>query len=224
VIRETLVLAALAYFIHYLRQEKKINALKQAKLEMDLNYLKAQLQPHFFFNTLNNIYSLAQASSAETAPMIEKLSGMMRYIIYETSHSKVLLQKEISFLQNYIDVESVRYGNRISIRFDSQVMNKDALIEPLLLLPFIENTFKHGAQQETGKGFIEIVICLDGAELILETKNSKPVLPNVQNGPSGIGLKNVKERLELLYPDKHKLVINDEEKVYALFLSIQLNE
>ncbi len=223
VINQTLAFTALAYFINYTKQEEKMNALKQAKLETDLNFLKAQIQPHFFFNTLNNIYSLAQQRSELTASLVEKLSLMMRYIIYDTSGQKVLLQSEIDFLRSYVDVESIRYGSNIAINFETQGITAYALIEPLLLLPFIENMFKHGIQNETGKGFIEIVICLSGNELTMETRNSKPALLPGETDVSGIGMTNASKRLELLYPGKHSLTAKDSERKYEVFLTLQLS-
>ena len=177
VLNQTLVFAALAYFVNFSLQEEKLNAVTQAKLQSDLNYLRAQVQPHFFFNTLNNIYSLAQQQSADTAPLVAKLAEMMRYVIYETARPVVPLLKEIEFLKNYVDIQSVRFNKEIKISFQSQGINETAYIEPMLLLPFIENIFKHGLQEEAGKGFAEIIICLEGNELMLEARNSKPGAP-----------------------------------------------
>ncbi|MBL7701602.1 MAG: sensor histidine kinase [Ferruginibacter sp.] len=222
IINETLVFTALAYFISYAKQEERMNVIKQAKLQADLNYLKAQVQPHFFFNTLNNIYSLALQQSPQTAPLVERLSGMMRYVIYETTNQKVALQKEIDFLKNYVDVETVRYNKNITASFEVQGVHGKAGIEPLLLLPFIENMFKHGARHETGRGFIEIIICLTGNELTLQTKNSKPAVAAKQE-EKGLGLENVKQRLELLYAGTYNLSIQDEGSYFEVILTLQLN-
>ncbi len=222
VINQTLVFAALAYFINYAKQEERINALKQAKLQADLNYLKAQVQPHFFFNTLNNIYSLALQQSAATAPLVARLSEMMRYVIYETTNEKVSLKKEIDFLKNYLEIESVRYNENITISFDVQGINEKTCIEPLLLLPIIENMFKHGVQHETGKGFIDIIICLAGNELTLQARNSKPSVTQKKTEEKGVGLDNVKKRLELLYPGKFNLAIQEDASYYEVLLTLQL--
>jgi len=222
VIDQTLIFTALAFFINYAKQEERMNALKQAKLQSDLDQLKAQVQPHFFFNTLNNVYSLALQRSESTAPLVARLSDMMRYVIYETVNSKVSLKKEVDFLKNYVAVESVRYNETIMISFDTQGINDNATIEPLLLLPIIENMFKHGVQHATGKGFIEIVVCLTGNELMLQAKNSKPEIKIKSAGDPGIGLANVKKRLQLLYPGKHSLKIQDDEYHYELLLTLQL--
>ncbi|MFM9910498.1 MAG: sensor histidine kinase [Chitinophagaceae bacterium] len=225
IIQQTLVFIALAYFINYTKQEIKLKALKQAKLESDLNYLKAQLQPHFFFNTLNNIYSLAQQQSADTAPLVSKLSEMMRYIIYETSHSKVTLKKEIEFLQNYVEVQSIRYNKNIRIQFDTQGITEIASIEPLLLLPFVENAFKHGIEEEAISGFVTIVIMLAGNELIVQISNSKPgkSLREGLNGAGGLGLQNARQRLDLLYPEKYHLTIKDTTSQFEIVLTLYLS-
>jgi Histidine kinase len=223
IINQTLVFAALAYFINYAKQEERMNALKQARLQADLDYLKAQVQPHFFFNTLNNIYSLALQQSAATAPLVARLSDMMRYVIYETTNQKVSLKKEIQFLENYVDIESVRYTENIKISLDAQGIKEQAMIEPLLLLPLIENMFKHGVQHETGKGFIEIIICLTENELTLQARNSKPSVNIQQTGEKGLGLSNVQKRLQLLYPGKFNLAIREDASSYEVLLTLQLN-
>ncbi|MBX2925790.1 MAG: sensor histidine kinase [Chitinophagaceae bacterium] len=223
VIRETLVLTAQAYFIHFIKHEKKMNALRQAKLETDLNYLKAQIQPHFFFNTLNNIYSLAQQQSSQTAELVAQLSHLMRYVIYETNQSKVPLSKEAGFLKNYVAVESVRYNEKIAVLFDTQGISESASIEPLLLLPFVENVFKHGLQEETQQGFAEIIICLNESQLIFETYNSKPEAKQNNSNHKGIGIENTIKRLNLLYPEKYSLHINDSDTAYKLILTMELS-
>ncbi len=223
VTNQALVFAALAYFTHFGRQEEKMNALKRAKLESDLNYLKAQVQPHFFFNTLNNIYSLAQQRSSETAPMVAKLADMMRYVIYETANQKVSLKNEIEFLRNYVSIEAIRYDAKIAVSFDVRGIEEGVMIEPLLLLPFVENVFKHGISNEMDAGFAEIVIVFNDGQLTLQTRNSKPAVKERNSNTAGIGMKNVTERLRLLYPGKHDLVVNDEEKKYEVIFTVQLN-
>lgn len=219
---ELFQLSALGYYIHYEKQAKQIRELKRIQTETDLQYLKAQLQPHFFFNTLNNIYSLALQRSELTAPLVAKLSDMMRYVLYETEQARVTLAKEIAFLSNYIDVQSVRYNKKIDIRFDTQGITDAVMIEPLLLLPFIENAFKHGTEEEVGEGFIEIIISLAGEELTLSVTNSRSTKTKAAES-SGIGILNTGKRLQLLYPDKHTLTIRQTEADYTVLLSIILS-
>ncbi|WP_316817795.1 sensor histidine kinase [Pedobacter nyackensis] len=220
--REFLVLSALAYFIRSAKQDRLIDQLGKQQLNAELTYLKAQVQPHFFFNTLNNIYSLTLQQSAKAAPLVAKHADIMRYILYLASEPTITLQKEVDFLRDYIGVEAVKYPERIRIDFEVQGIDQTTIIEPLLLLPFIENTFKHGIKEETDEGFVLVILSLVGRELSLEVSNSKSA-SSVNNGHSGIGLKNIRKRLELLYPQRHSLIIKDETDTYTVFLTLTLN-
>lgn len=218
---ELIKITALAYFIHYDKQGKEVQQLKQLQTEADLDYLKAQLQPHFFFNTLNNIYSLALQQSPHTAPLVSRLSDMMRYVLYEGTKPQQSLSREIAFLQDYIAAHSVRYNDKISIVFDTQGVTDDAMIAPLLLLPFVENAFKHGIAEETDRGFIEIVVVLQERELTLSVKNSLPKATEHSN--TGLGLENTRKRLALLYPGQHSLKCSDNGSVYEVVLTVNLH-
>lgn len=219
---QILQMAALAYFIDYDKQQKQLHAIKQAQLESEMQQLKMQLQPHFFFNTLNNIYSLAQEQSQLTAPLVARLSELMRYVLYDARRSGQLLKNEVRFLEDYVAIESVRYNNRIRILFDTQGIDETTVIEPLLLLPFVENAFKHGVADETGEGFVECIICLQGKELTLSVNNS--IAKKAGNTTHiGIGMENAAKRLALLYPDKHALTVKETGDTYSVFLTIILN-
>lgn len=220
-LREFLAIGSLAYFVHSARQQEQMKVLKEQQLMTELNYLKAQLQPHFFFNTLNNIYALALRQSKETAPLVATLSEMMRYILYESNRGLVLLKKEIGFINNYVEVEHIRYRSVIQITFDAQGIDEHTLISPLLLLPLIENAFKHGVQEETSSGFVQIVICQTETELILEVNNSIALSTIKRTG--GIGLTNLKKRLEILYPGNYKLDIKNDGKIYQVLLTLLIN-
>lgn len=213
-------LLGLAFFIRTLHHKDEIKLIKEQQLYSELNYLKAQLHPHFFFNTLNNIYALALKQSVETAPMIARLGEMMRYILYEASRPAVLLVREIEFLSNYVAVEQIRHQQNVVIDFDVQGVSSTYRIEPLLLLPFVENAFKHGLEQEIGNGYVNIIICQTEKELLLEVINSKP---NVRSSKTlkGIGISNVTRRLDLLYRDQYQLATYDEEKQYRITLTLQ---
>lgn len=221
-LKELFLMAGLAYFIHYKEQQEKIASMKALQLQSELNNLKVQLQPHFFFNTLNNIYSLALNKSEKTALIVAQLAEMMRYVLYKTNKDKVSLEKEVAFLQNYISVQSIRYDSRFAINFDTQGISQTALIEPLLLLPYIENTFKHGLEGEVTNGFIDIVICLNEHELTLSTTNKKTISTHEKNKARGIGMKNTEKRLALLYPDRHNITIEESDDIYKLTLTIFL--
>lgn len=219
--RELILLSALAYFIRSSKLDRQIASIQKEKLQSELKYLKVQLQPHFFFNTLNNIYALTLGKSAEAAALIAKLSEMMRYILYESSSQAVPLEKELLFLKNYVEVERVRHSEKIDIRFETQGIKDNAKIEPLLLLPLIENTFKHGIREEIDKGYIRIIISLVGSELSVEITNSKPNTPIVKKS-KGVGLQNIKERLEMLYPGNFKIEVRDDATYYEVRLTLNI--
>jgi two-component system LytT family sensor kinase len=213
-------ISALAYFVRSTKQDEQMQQLKEQQLATELNYLKAQLHPHFFFNTMNNIYSLALKNSKHTAPLVAKLADMMRYILYEADQQKVPLTKEIQFLSNYIKVEQIRHPKNIQIEFDVQGTTENIDMEPLLLLPFIENAFKHGLQEETGEGFVNIVICKTEQELLLQVINSYPTAKHETE--KGIGLQNAGKRLALLYPGKYQLSVKANEATYEVNLTLQI--
>lgn len=209
----------LAYFIHSAKQNEQLKALKEQQLISELTYLKSQLQPHFFFNTLNNIYSLALKQDKGTAPLVAKLAEMMRYILYKADQELVALQDEINFISNYVEVEHIRYRTAITINFEVQGIDTGNEISPLLLLPFIENAFKHGVQEEEKNGFVEIVICKMEDELTLEVKNS---IAKTKERSGGIVLANVKKRLSILYPDKHNLEIQNNGETFEVSLTLKI--
>jgi sensor histidine kinase YesM len=220
-LRELIVLAALAYFIRSASQDKEIGDMKEQQLQSELNYLKVQLQPHFFFNTLNNIYALTLQQSAKAAPLVAKHAEMMRYILYESERKTVNLKKEVDFLKNYIEVEAMRHSDQFDITFETQGINEQALIEPLLLLPFVENAFKHGLREERFVGYVQVIISLVGNELFIEINNSKPATEKCQ--ARGIGLQNAARRLDILYPNRYSLDVENKSNSYELRLTLILN-
>lgn len=209
-----------AFLLRSLQQDEQLKVLKEQQLIAELTYLKAQLQPHFFFNTLNNIYALALKQSKDTAPLVAKLSEMMRYILYQSDQKMVLLKDEIAFIRNYVEVENIRYRSAIKINLEIQCIDNQSAISPLLLLPFIENAFKHGIAEEVATGFVTIVICKNEDELTMEVSNSIAVQQEAKNG--GIGLVNVEKRLEILYPDQYQLSIQNDGKVYQVSLTLTM--
>lgn len=221
-ITNLLSVTAVAFFTQVLRKERQVQQLQQQQLRMELDALKAQLHPHFFFNTLNNIYSLALQRSAATAPVVNKLAAMMRYMLYLSDASAVPVQQEIDFISNYISLEQLRHDDNVHISFDFQGKAEGVTIAPFLLLPFVENAFKHGIDNETGNGFTEIVIVTEPGELTMTVKNSKPQFATDTVNHKGVGLSNVQKRLALLHPDKHKLLITDTEHQYSVYLNLSL--
>lgn len=209
-----------AFLIRSLQQDEQLKVLKEQQLMAELTYLKAQLQPHFFFNTLNNIYALALKQSKDTAPLVAKLSEMMRYILYQSDQKRVLLKDEIAFIRNYVEVENIRYRSAITINLDIQGIDGQSTISPLLLLPFVENAFKHGVAEEITSGFITLIICKNEDELTMEVSNSIAAQSEIKSG--GIGLANVVKRLEILYPGQYQLTNQNDGKVYQVSLTLTM--
>ncbi|MFV8325250.1 sensor histidine kinase [Flavobacterium sp. ZS1P14] len=195
------------------------------KLTTELKYLKAQINPHFLFNTLNMAFASAIKSNDEaTADIIEKLSGLMRYVLYESNEDKVILEKELYYIDNYINLQLQRLSPEIAdqVKYEVKGNYQNLRIAPMILVPFIENVFKHGVML-TKKPEMSISLSLSSTTLILETKNLKNNgTIGTDTAHSGIGMKNVKERLLLLYPSLHKLEINNEEHFFQVRLEIQL--
>lgn len=220
VMREILTICALVYFRYSLQQKELLRQLKEEKLSSELNYLKAQLQPHFFFNTLNNIYGQALNGSPDTAPTVAKLAEIMRYILYQSQQDKVPLVKEIEFLESYVDIEKIRHYQHVQIQFHVQNNHPDVQIAPLLLLPFVENAFKHGTGNAIGSAFVHITLHNSEESLNFRVKNSKPGAKPADK-QSGIGLVNTRKRLSLLYPQQHELTITDENDYFDINLLIK---
>ncbi|MBN2275589.1 MAG: histidine kinase [Bacteroidales bacterium] len=185
--------------------DKKRKEIENEKLSTELNLLKSQVNPHFFFNTLNNIYSLAIQKSEKTSEAIVKLSQLMRYVIYDTDKDKVPLSKEIEYIRNYIELEQLRLHDNVEIKFIVDGNVQDKLIEPLLLLPFIENAFKHGIDYHNSC-VISIRISVFNSRLILCVENPLPGKSDKKlQKKQGIGRYNAERRLQLLYGDKYSL-------------------
>lgn len=202
----------------YERQQAAL-VLEKEKANAELQMLKAQLHPHFLFNTLNNIYSYTQEVSEKASGMIMGLSQLLRYILYDCSNPLVPLEKELKMIQDYFKLESARYDQSLDLSIQMP-KTSDHLITPLMLLPFIENAFKHGASQVTDHPWISLAVCINNHELSMKLINGKPITGKKLS--PGIGIVNVRKRLELLYPGQHELVINDEKEMYIVNLKIAL--
>jgi hypothetical protein len=207
------------------KNQHHLYSLETEKLKLELNHLKSQVQPHFFFNTLNNMYSLSVQSSPKTPQMITDLSGIMRYVLYETRNEKVSLQQEVDFIKSYINLENLRHDKSDIIDFSIQGNVEEVDIEPLLFLPLIENTFKHALHKNISDKWVKMALSVDETELIFQTTNPKTAV-NESNIKSqgGIGLKNVMQRLKLLYPNKHELIIHDDNDSFTVTLVILYND
>lgn len=210
---------ALKFSVDWFLNERVQRDLENQRLSAELAFLKSQINPHFLFNSLNSIYSLAYQKSDTAPEAILKLSEIMRYMLYESNDNKVDLAKELQYLQNYIDLQKIRFGNKAFVDFKITGEVGDQKIVPLLLIAFIENAFKHGVANDPAAP-ICLRINLDGTHLHFFMENRKHMLNRDTEG--GIGLNNVQRRLELLYAGKYNLTIQDEANTYTCELSLVL--
>ena len=205
------------------RREQANQQLIRETLTISLQVLKAQIHPHFLFNTLNNLYSLTLKQSPSAPDMVLKLSGLLHYMIHECAASVVPLTQEIQFLRNYIELEKMRYGPRLHVHSAIGGNIDTQQIEPLLLIPFVENAFKHGSAKQIGDTRIEFILTVADNYLAFRVDNSIDQLPPTQSDKaSGIGLTNVRKRLALLYPKAHSLIIRPELGRFSVELSLHL--
>ena len=205
----------------YLKEQRNLQ-LQKENTEAQLQLLKAQVHPHFLFNTMNNIYSFTQPSSPIAAKLVAGLSDMLRYMLYEGEKATVPLVRELAMLQDYIMLEQVRYGNKLDVHIDITKNTSELFITPLILLPFVENCFKHGASNMIEQPWINLHIDVDDDYMMMKLLNGKAVGFEAKKTGSGIGLENVRRRLALLYPGKHALKIANEEDVFIVDLKIKL--
>jgi LytS/YehU family sensor histidine kinase len=190
-------------------------------LETELKFLRAQIQPHFFFNTLNNIYSLTLKKSDEAPEVVLKLSDLMSYMLYESTAPLVPLAKEIDYLHNYLDIEQLRFGNRITIHFTIEGNTTGVQIPPMILILFLENSFKHGVKNTISHILLRIRLKVEADHLFFHVENPAPEEEKDVNA-KGIGLQNVRRRLDLLYGDRYTLEIREANKVFAVILKMPL--
>ena len=201
--------------------KQRLLKLNEQKKTAELTALKNQLNPHFLFNTLNNLYALALKKSDDTTKVIQKLSNILDYILYSCNDEYVTLDKEIDLIENYLSLEKIRYGDRVKISFSNTVTGKEK-IAPLLLLTFIENAFKHGVTQEINQASIQIHISKKEEHLIFKVENSKPIGVIANESKDSIGLKNIKKQLELLYPKAYDLIIENKSDSYSANLKLNI--
>ena len=224
----TFLLTILSSLIHFAKRWVKLKDVEldfkeeqRQRLEAELKTLKAQINPHFLFNSLNNIYSLSLDKSDLAPEMILKLSDLMSYIIYDAREEFVPLKKELEFIENHIDLERIRVNNRVDTSFESDENLWQYNIAPLLFTPFIENAFKYVSAQGNQKAFINIKLSENNNELHFFIENSaEEELTTFEHNNHGIGIENVKKSLKLIYPDKHKLEIEHSSTKFSISLKI----
>lgn len=206
----------------YLRIKKNMDQIIIEKNNAERSYLKSQINPHFLFNTFNSIYSLAIKENADlTANGMLMLSGMMRYVVTESSEDFVPLEKEINYINDFIELQKLRLDKGIRLNYKVEGNTDDKQIAPLMLIPFIENAFKHGVNPDEDSA-IDILISILDDELILKVVNNKVLMNHDMDEKLGFGIENTKNRLNLIYPNKHSLMIEETNSTYQVFLKISL--
>lgn len=229
--REVYSLLTGTYFIVFLsvaiklvefwyREQGRKHAALRDKVEAELKLLKSQIHPHFLFNTLNNIYSLALQKSDRAPEAVLKLSGLLDYLIYQGEAEKVSLKKETDFIHHYLELENLRYGERLSIDFQTSGDPDGVRLAPLLLIPLVENAFKHGISKSREKQQLKIKLDIRGRNMEFYIENSIPRKPGDDPG-GGMGLENLRKRLNLMYPGRHSLEIRDDGKTYIALLKLE---
>ena len=208
----------------YFRSQEDADILSQIEkhaLERQLQYLKYQVNPHFLMNTLNNIHALVDIDPERAKTSIVELSKLMRYVLYEGNNRLTPLSREVQFLRNYVQLMSMRYTGNVSISLDVPEVLPDSMLPPLLLVIFVENAFKHGISYRT-KSFVEISLQPHGDRLLFSCRNSRQQKPQDENMKGGVGLSNVRRRLDLLFPGNYTLDIKEQEDTYTVCLDIPL--
>ena len=220
-------LGTMIYFIRKWAEQQRINEkLMKEKVAAELSLLKSQVQPHFIFNTLNNIYMLSLKSSPLTSEMIYRLSSLLSYMLYDSKRHFIEIEKEIEYIKNYINLEKIRYNERLDVQMTVFKNVEKVKVPPLLFLPLVENAFKHGVSNSVEDSWIHIDISLKKKMLIFKIENSISSQKYEPNGfGNGLGLENLRRRLEILYPNRHELkLIHDEcSHLAVLKLNIESN-
>ncbi|HEY5409080.1 MAG TPA: histidine kinase [Ginsengibacter sp.] len=209
---------------NWYQKQLENDTLIKEKSNAELQLLKAQIHPHFLFNTLNNIYSFTLTRSPFAAELVQKLSDMLNYMITDCNRVLVPLEKEIQLLKDYIGLEKVRYGDRLDIQMHINGDYSGKMIAPLLMIPFVENCFKHGASVMRGRQWMHLIINVTDNHLDFNLSNSKPAIQDTNKSKSGIGLINVQKRLALLYTGNYELDINSTDNTFSVYLKIKLQK
>lgn len=219
-----LVIAGAAFKLVFdqLRLQKRIAELAKENAEAELNFLKSQINPHFLFNSLNAVYFLIDKSNPDARQALHTFSDMLRYQLYEANGEKIPIEKEINYLQDYVHLQQLRKDENYKVQFNCSPEVKNFSIEPLLLIPFVENAFKHISHKPNEANFVKVDLTRSNGyfEFAVENSREKGIYTTEQHG--GIGMNNVKRRLELLYPDTHKLDVRDEADTFKINLKLKI--
>lgn len=208
------------FIIYLLRQDQVRQEEQQQRLTSELSFLRSQISPHFIFNILNSIVYLIRSKSDQAESVTIKLSELMRYMLYTPQEEQVPIEKEIEYLENYIALQETRFGEDVAIHFEKKGHSSSLAIEPMILIPFVENAFKHGVGLVSDP-IISITVEVSRSEFVFSVRNKiGPETAMEKDESSGIGLKNVKRRLELLYPENHQLIILDDDGWFSVELRL----
>ncbi len=214
--------AAFKLIFDYIRMQQRLTEIAKEKAETELSFLKSQINPHFLFNSLNSVYFLINKDNDEARKALHKFSEMLRYQLYEANGDKIPIEKEINYLKDYVDLQQLRKDEKYSVQFEYTPEVKDFYIEPLLLIPIVENAFKHISHYNDKINFVKVNLSRANSIFSFTVENSKEDQRHTIGKKGGIGMNNVKRRLELLYPGKHELIISDTENNFTVQLNIQV--
>lgn len=195
-------------------------ALKNDKIQAELRHLKNQVNPHFFFNTLNTLYGMIKKEPDNARAYVLKLSDLMRYTLYGSEHGMVSIDKEVDYLENFLDLNKIRFKKELNLSFKKEILNPELKIHPLLLIVLLENAFKHGVEMSTGTAFVDIELRSDHEQLFFKVINNFD--PRIHNASSGIGIENLRKRLDLLYADKYSLKLGPNGNNFEAELTLGL--
>ena len=214
--------AAFKLIFDFFKMQQRLTEVAKEKAETELNFLKSQINPHFLFNSLNTVYFLIDKNNQEAREALHKFSDMLRYQLYEANGEKIPIEKEIGYLKDYVDLQKLRKDENYQVLFNCAPEVIDFSIEPLLLIPFVENAFKHISNYKNQSNFIKVEISSNNGEFRFMVENSKEAMGKTTEHYGGIGLDNVRRRLELLYPERHVLKINFDDRVFNVELKIKI--
>lgn len=215
--------AAFRLIFDYIKMQQRMAEVAKENAETELNFLKSQINPHFLFNSLNSVYFLINKDNAEARGALHKFSEMLRYQLYEMNGDKIPVEKEITYLQDYVALQQLRKHENCSVQFNCDPEVKGFLIEPLLLIPFVENAFKHISHSSDKSNFVKMDMSCSNGALLFTVENSRESGQKYIEKRAGIGLANVKRRLELLYPGRHELKIEDTDKTFSVNLNLRVS-
>ena len=211
----------------WLKSQRHTQQLEKEKLETELKFLRSQFNPHFLFNTINSIHFLIRKDSELASDTLAKFSDLLRYQLYECNEARIPLKKEVHYLSNFVALEKLRNSERLSVTLDVSENVNGAQVAPFILMPFVENAFKHASKGKQQENFIRVSLRQSLQQLEFEVENSKEAGPAVTREAvhyGGIGLVNVRRRLDLLYPQRHTLRIDEHDRTYAVHLTLDLDE